>query len=152
MSPKHELDLEELFNRELRNLPPWKAPSSLAPRIMAIVRAKALAAEAPWWMQSWSAWPMYARAALFIAAILIASLFFSGSVVLDDQVRTIAAPTWFANIVDQFTTFGSTIALLWQKVGQPLFLTRLVVCLVMYFLCLGLGTAMFRVVRRESFQ
>jgi hypothetical protein len=152
MSPKHEPDLEELFHRELRNLPPWKAPPSLAPRIMAQVRAKALAAEAPWWLQSWSAWPLYARAALFIAAILIASLFFSGSIVLDDQVRTMAAPSWFANIVDEFATFGNTIALLWQKVGQPLFLTRLVVCLVMYFLCLGLGTAMFRVVRRESFQ
>jgi hypothetical protein len=152
MNPKHEPDLEELFHRELRNLPPWKAPPSLAPRIMARVRAKALAAEAPWWMQSWSAWPMYARAALFVAAILIASLFFSGSIVLDDQMQTMVAPSWFANIVDQFTTFGNTIALLWQKVGQPLFLTRLVVCLVMYFLCLGLGSAMFRVVRRESFQ
>jgi len=148
MNPKHEPELEELFNRELRNLPLWKAPASLAPRVMAVVRAKA----APWWLQSWSAWPMYARAALFIAAILIASLFFSGSVVLDDQVRTMAAPTWFSSIVNQFATFGNTIALLWQKVGQPLFFTRLAVCLVMFFVCLGLGSAMFRVVRQQTVQ
>jgi len=152
MNPKHEPELEELFNRELRNLPLWKAPASLAPRVVEMVRAKAAAAQAPWWLQSWSAWPMYARAALFIAAILIASLFFSGSVVLDDQVRTMAAPTWFSNILDQVATFGNTIALLWQKVGQPLFFTRLAVCLVMFFVCLGLGSAMFRVVRQQTVQ
>ena len=152
MNPKHEPELEELFNRELRNLPLWKAPASLAPRVMEMVRAKAAAAAAPWWLQSWSAWPMYARAALFIAAILIASLFFSGSVVLDDQVRTMAAPTWFSNILNQVATFGNTIGLLWQKVGQPLFFTRLAVCLLMYFVCLGLGTAMFRIVRQQTLQ
>src|SRR5437867_11260120 len=96
MNPEHESELNELFNRELRNLPPWKAPPSLAPRIMTVVRAKAAAAKAPWWLQSWSQWPMYARAALFIAAILIASLFFSGSVVLDDQMRTMTTQNPFA--------------------------------------------------------
>src|SRR5689334_14714003 len=85
MSPEH--DLNELFDRELSRLPMMQAPRTLAPRVMAAVRAKAAAAEAPWWLQSWAQWPMYARAALFIVAALIASIFFSGSVVLDDQVQ-----------------------------------------------------------------
>ena len=42
MNPEHELN--ELFDRELRQLPTMSAPRSLAPRIMASVRAKAAAA------------------------------------------------------------------------------------------------------------
>lgn len=146
MNPEH--DLNELFDRELRALPLMRAPRSLAPRIMAAVRAKAAAAEAPWWLQPWSQWPMYARAALFVAALLIASLFFSGSVVLDDQMRN-APPTGLSNLLGSFATYSNTATLLWQKIGQPLFLTRLTVCIAMYFVCIGLITAIYRVGREN---
>ena len=147
--PEHE-ELDELLDRELCHLPPFTAPRSLAPRVMAAVRAKAAAVAAPWWLQSWAAWPMYARAALFVAALLIATIFFSGSVVLDDQIQNIPNP--MANLLGDFATIGNTIALLWQKFGQPLFLTRMAVCVAMYFVCVGLGTAMFRVATRENLQ
>lgn len=147
--PEHD-DLNELFDRELRQLPLLKAPGSLAPRIMVAVRARAAAAAAPWWLQSWSEWPAFARAALFVAAFLIASIFFSGSVVLDDQMRTMQNP--LSNLLGEFTAIGSTVALLWQKIGQPIFLTRIAVCVAMYFVCVGLGSAMFRVVTRENLQ
>ena len=147
--PEHE-ELDELLDRELCHLPPFTAPRSLAPRVMAAVRAKAAAVAAPWWLQSWAAWPMYARAALFVAALLIATIFFSGSVVLDDQIQNIPNP--MANLLGDFATIGNTIALLWQKIGQPLFLTRIAVCAAMYFVCVGLGTAMFRVATRENLQ
>jgi hypothetical protein len=147
MNPEHELN--ELFDRELRQLPTMKAPRSLAPRVMAAVRAKVAAAEAPWWLQSWAQWPMYARAALFVAALLIASLFFSGSVVIDDQMPTYQNA--FSSALGEFWAYGNTAAVLWQKVGQPLFLTRFAICVVMYLVCVGLGTAMFRIVRRQQF-
>lgn len=149
MNPEH--DLNELLDRELRQLPTIKAPQSLAPRVMAAVRAKAAAGSAPWWLQSWAQWPMYARAALFVAALLIASLFFSGSVVLDDQVRTYTSQSTISSVLGEFATYGNTAGLLWQKIGQPLFVTRFAVCVAMYLLCVGLGAAMFRIVRRESF-
>ena len=149
--PEHE-ELDELLDRELCHLPPFAAPQSLAPRVMAAVRAKAAAITAPWWLQSWAAWPMYARAALFVAALLIASIFFSGGVMLDDQVRTIASQNPMTNLLGDFATIGNTVALLWQKIGQPLFLTRIAVCVAMYFVCVGLGTAMFRVATRENLQ
>jgi hypothetical protein len=147
MNPEH--DLNELFDRELGRLPVIQAPRTLAPRVMAIVRAQAAAAEAPWWLQSWAQWPMYARAALFIVALLIASIFFSGSVVLDDQMRSYS-PTIFSNLFGDFAGYGNMAGLLWQKIGQPLFLTRLAVCVAMYFVCIGLITAMYRVVTRET--
>jgi hypothetical protein len=147
MNPEH--DLNELFDRELRELPLMKAPSSLAPRVMAAVRAKAATAEAPWWLQPWSQWPMYARAALFVAALLIASLFFSGSVVLDDQMRNAPPTGFFSNLPGSVTAYGNTATLLWQKIGQPLFLTRLAVCIAMYLVCIGLVTAMYRVGRER---
>ena len=147
--PEHE-ELDELLDRELRHLPPFAAPGSLAPRVMAAVRAKAAAVAAPWWLQSWVAWPMYARAALFVAALLIATIFFSSSVVLPEKIGTIENP--MANLLGDFALIGNTIALLWQKIGQPLFLTRIAVCVAMYFVCVGLGTAMFRVATRENLQ
>ena len=147
--PEHE-ELDQLLDRELCHLPPFTAPRSLAPRVMAAVRAKAAAVTAPWWLQSWAAWPMYARAALFVAALLIATIFFSGSVVLPDQMRTIENP--MANLLGDFALIGNTVALLWQKIGQPLFLTRIAVCVAMFFVCVGLGTAMFRVATRENLQ
>jgi hypothetical protein len=144
MNPEH--DLNELYDRELGRLPMMQAPRTLAPRVMAAVRAKAMAAEAPWWLQSWAQWPMYARAALFIVAALIASIFFSGSAVLDDQVRSYTIPDTFSHFFSDLGIFG----LLWQKIGQPLFLTRIAVCVAMYFVCIGLITAMYRVVTRET--
>ena len=146
MNPEH--DLNELFDRELGQLPTMQAPRTLAPRIMAVVRARAAAAAAPWWLQSWAQWPMYARAALFIVALLIASIFFSGSVVLDDQLRS--SPNPFSSFFGDFTTVGNISGLLWQKIGQPLFLTRIAVCVAMYFVCIGLITAMYRVVTRQT--
>ena len=86
------------------------------------------------------------------AALLIASIFFSGGVMLPDQVRTIASQNPMANLLGDFAAIGNTIALLWQKIGQPLFLTRIAVCVAMYFVCVGLGTAMFRVATRENLQ
>jgi hypothetical protein len=145
MNPEH--DLNELFDRELGRLPNMPAPRTLAPRVMAAVRAKAAAAKAPWWLQSWAQWPMYARAALFIIALLIASIFFSGSVVLDDQMRS---QNVFSNFFGDFAGYGNMAGLLWQKIGQPLFLTRIAVCVAMYFVCIGLITAMYRVVTRET--
>jgi hypothetical protein len=144
-----EPDLNEFFDRELGRLPMMQAPRTLAPRVMAAVRAKAAAAAAPWWLQSWAQWPMYARAALFIVALLIASIFFSGSVVLDDQVRSYTSLNTFSNFFGDFGSFGAA-GLLWQKIGQPLFLTRFAVCIAMYFVCIGLVTAMYRVVTRET--
>lgn len=145
-------ELDDLLDRELPRLPMWSAPPTLAPRVMAALRAKAAAVSAPWWLQSWLAWPLYARAALFMAALLIASIFFSGSVVLDDQLSTYANQNPLANLFGDFAAIGNALALLWQKIGQPLFLTRIVLCIGLYFVCVGLGTAMFRVVTHQRAQ
>jgi hypothetical protein len=145
-------ELDDLLDRELPRLPMLSAPQRLAPRVMAAIRAKAAAVTAPWWLQSWLAWPLYARAGLFAAALLIASIFFSGGVLLDDQVSRYASQNPLANLLGDFAAIGNAIALLWQKIGQPLFLTRIVVCVALYSVCVGLGTAMFRVATREKVQ
>ena len=145
-------ELDDLLDRELPRLPMLSAPQTLAPRVIAAIRAKAAGVTVPWWLQSWLAWPLYARAALFAAALLIASIFFSGSVVLDDQMRSYASQNPLANLLGDFAAIGNAIALLWQKIGQPLFLTRIVVCVALYVVCVGLGTAMFRVVTRQNAQ
>ncbi len=153
MNPDVDPKFDEMLNRELRQLPLMKAPAALAPRIMAAVRAKAAAL--PWWLQPWSEWPMLARAALFVAAMLIASILFGGSVVINDQVQQFSSNSWAqpdSTVIGDALSVANTAAVLWQKVGQPLFVARFAVCLVMFLLCAGLGTAMVRVVARENLQ
>ena len=47
-------DLESLIHRRLAELPPPKAPRTLAPRVMSQVRRRR---ESPWYGQPWIAWP-----------------------------------------------------------------------------------------------
>ena len=47
-------ELEALVDRELRRLPPPRAPHTLLPRVMAAVEAWA---QRPWYTRAWFAWP-----------------------------------------------------------------------------------------------
>ena len=59
MEPEFDSKLEALLNSELKALPPLKAPSSLAPNVMAILAARA---RIPWWQRAWWDWPLSAKA------------------------------------------------------------------------------------------
>ncbi|MCX6909481.1 MAG: hypothetical protein NTY01_15765 [Verrucomicrobia bacterium] len=62
-----EQDLEKLMERELRSLPPPRAPETLAPRVMAAITARATL---PWHQRTWFEWPLgwqVASAALTVA-------------------------------------------------------------------------------------
>ena len=47
-------DLESLIHHELAELPPPRAPRTLAPRVMAQIRQRR---RSPWYRQPWISWP-----------------------------------------------------------------------------------------------
>lgn len=54
MDHDKQLKLEVAIDRELKALPPRKAPAELIPSVLAALRADALR---PWWRKSWPLWP-----------------------------------------------------------------------------------------------
>src|SRR3954452_6446369 len=68
--------LEMEIDRQLKRLPDLQAPASLAPRVMAIISARATA---PWYQRSWSMWPGAVRwSALAALLALFGGLCYAG--------------------------------------------------------------------------
>lgn len=58
--------LEQWLSRKLKHLPELRAPGTLAPRVMARIRARAAA---PWYRQPWFHWPPVWQAGSLAAAV-----------------------------------------------------------------------------------
>jgi hypothetical protein len=142
----HEPDksLEEFIHRELRQLPPLRAPADLIARVRAAIASQGAL---PWWAQSWFAWPGYARlgSALAAAALLAGLVWVSvgGWAVanpLGEAGGTLAALGGAFSALVQFLATAAGVtppALLAAAVGG---------LAVMYLGCVGLGTLFYRVV------
>jgi hypothetical protein len=61
--PDREKQLESLFDRALRDLPPGRAPLTLEARVHDALRRRAAQ---PWWRRSFTQWPLLTRA-VFLA-------------------------------------------------------------------------------------
>jgi hypothetical protein len=122
-----EQDLEKLMDRELRSLPPPRAPETLAPRVMAAIAARAAP---PWHRRTWFEWSrgwQVASAALtvaFLATLMTlapwralpdaepvarlvgqARLFVDGVGETAERVLRIAVPLWSA-LARQFLVYA----------------------------------------------
>lgn len=72
----HPADLETLVHRRLAQLPPPRAPETLAPRVLAAVRRPR---RRPWYLCAWFDWPRTIQAAS--AAAIVALLWLAESMV-----------------------------------------------------------------------
>ena len=59
-------ELEHFIHRNLRTLPPRRAPRSLEARVLAAIEQQALI---PWYHRSWSHWPAAVRATFLVVAL-----------------------------------------------------------------------------------
>jgi len=66
-------ELEQFIHRELRSLPPRRAPRSLEARVLAALDQQA---RVPWYHRSWSYWPAAVRAAFLATATGLSAAFF----------------------------------------------------------------------------
>jgi hypothetical protein len=145
MKAKFDPTLEQLIHQELKKLPPVKAPTTLAARVLAAVRArKAL----PWWQQSFWHWPVLAKAAfLLFAALIVLSLtggtWFAGEVASTSS----GVAKGFMNFVNPLAT---AMAVMWRSFLQTLVIWGLGAAAMLYFFCVGAGTLFVRVAYKRA--
>lgn len=142
MDPK----LEALLHRELKELPPLKAPSSLAPGVMAILAARS---RVPWWQRAWWDWPVAAKAAFVIVALLVAGAFSGGGLFLGDGMSNysleVAGRFDFADsILGNFAPLLGAFHRVWQEFAQPFLIYGAIAAGAVYLMFIGVGTACFR--------
>ena len=149
MNHPSETELEQLINRELRRLPGWKAPLTLAPRVLAAIQARANPA---WWQQPFWAWPGLVQVGFFGLLLATVGVFtwigwWLGQLVTGD--------TWpqpvrhFLNLLDSLwdglATLLNAFALVVQTgLQQPWFWGAAGVAILMYLCCVGAGAVFMR--------
>lgn len=146
MEPEFDPKLEALLSKELKSLPPLKAPASLAPNVMAILAARA---RLPWWRQAWWDWPLSAKAAFVVLAITVAGAMGGGGHLLgegaagysiDLMERFNPAEGVFGN----FTPLADAAMLVWHQFAQPFLLYGALLAGALYLMFVGVGTVCFR--------
>ncbi|MCP5527240.1 MAG: hypothetical protein H7A47_10605 [Verrucomicrobiales bacterium] len=148
--PKTGADWEAQLEERLRNLPDRPAPRTLIPGVMA--RLRALEA-APWWQQSWWAWPRGVQAMSVIlssgAILLLNLLFVEVREALAASYLHVALQDWTAQFEPVWRMLGalSTAAeLVLQRLCGAACVYVMAAGLAVYLACVGLGTWLFRLV------
>jgi hypothetical protein len=117
-------ELAALADRELRRLPPPRAPDTLLPRVMAAIEASA---GRPWYTRTWFAWPAGWRVLSIVPPALLVYAVWSWS-------PPPAPPTLVA------ATDASRVV--WGALIEPLLPYILVVVLLMGVACAAFGLAL----------
>jgi len=135
-------DLERLVDRELRSLPPVRAPRTLLPRVLAAVHAKTR----PWYSRAWLTWPLGWQIASLVvllgtvaggAMLAPAAQAAIGALPLVDDVRGgVANTTRDAEIV------ATALGVLWRMLLGPVVRYALAVVFLMCLACAVFGTAL----------
>lgn len=146
MTPEQESRLEAALDRELKALPPLKAPGALAPAVMALLAARA---RLPWWQRAWWDWPVAAKAAFVILTLSVAGLVSGGTLFLGDNAADYSNDlaervSLLGLVLDVVTPFLWVAHLVWEKMAQPFLLYALVCMGALYLTCVGVGTACYR--------
>jgi len=148
MENRNEKQLEELVHRELKKLPDLPAPETLVHRVMLSVHERQ---RRSWWQRSWLNWPlgvqMVSLAILVISAGLVSYLFgaaWNGLNVASISTRLTEWLSTYAPVWEAVRALGGAILMSLQKVGQPVLFAAVGSLLLVYFLCVGLGTVCFR--------
>lgn len=146
MTPEQESKLEAALDRELKALPPLKAPGTLAPAVMAVLAARA---RLPWWQRAWWDWPVAAKAAFVILTLSVAGLVSGGTLFLEDNAvdyssNLVERVSVLGVVLDVVTPFFWVAHLVWEKMAQPFLLYALVCLGALYLTCVGVGTACYR--------
>lgn len=143
-----EKRLEAWVDRQLRQLPDRPAPSTLAPRVMALIRARV---RVPWYRLTWWHWPTLAQAfSLLLVSTLLGGLTWAGLHASEGD--------WAATTMQHLQGWLSPLQPLWVMLvamsravvlvvhqTNPLLLSGIgAVLMAMYLSCLALGTVVYR--------
>lgn len=139
---------EARLDRACKALPPRHAPDTLLPRVMAVVQARA---SLPWWQQAWPAWPRWVQCAFLVLGFAAASaLTWYLPAVWPDGL---GASLWSEAVslakgtLSAFrfaASMGNALEVALGQTARYLALGAAALCLGMYFSCLAVGTACYR--------
>jgi hypothetical protein len=140
--------LEQLIHRELSKLPDRSAPEDLIPAVLAQIAARQ---RKRWWQCPWINWPLAAQVASVpllsagVAACLLGLSMLWRLAMAQATVDTISE-RWdgVSAVWDVFAALGNAVLLLGRSVGQEWLLIALLIPLLMYVACVGLGTLCYR--------
>jgi len=148
--PKWETELAQ----ELRKLPDREAPATLIPRVMAALQARV---RLPWWRRTWWQWPPAAQllGLLAVSSVLGLITYYATrgweAALVAGMTQQVQAwleplrPAWSCLV-----SLANALALVLRQAGQLVFLAVGACSLAAYVSCVGLGTAVYRVVVRRS--
>lgn len=151
---KNRDNLEAWLDAQLRQLPDRPAPASLAPRVMTALAARA---HRPWYARPWLEWPRYARAMSLLAvsfvlgALTYATLHFSefaAAGTVGARLNVWLAPLeaiWAAGLA-----VCEALGLLKQQVSVWVWIGLGALGTLMYAVCVGLGTVLYRLAFHKS--
>ena len=147
-----DTNLEAFIHERLRQLPPRSAPPTLAPRVTSAIVARA---GQPWWLRSWWDWPLAARAALVVAALLVLGVLMGSNLLLSEAFsavsqfvsrQAVACTGYWSDFRASATIFTGY----WTQFVEPLVMPALLVALLLYLLSMGCGTALVRLAWKRS--
>jgi hypothetical protein len=139
-------ELEQLIDRELRELPLPRAPRSLGPRVMAAVAE----AGRPWYARAWRTWPVGARAAAVVLGLAALAGLSASLPAVQVAVTAHAAPMVGRVSTDVWQLVARTMdvqraaEIVWRVVIGPVASVALVPILAMLLASLACGAALGR--------
>jgi hypothetical protein len=145
MNVEPDPKLAAQVDQALKRLPDLKAPSSLLRHVLSAIEAQSAL---PWWRRSWWNWPMSAKAAFAVVTTVLAALLSGGGYVLSEGA-TVYSKQWTDRLpaadlqAPSFDSLWNAVHLLAQSF-QPLFHYAAFAGVLLYLVCIGLGTACFR--------
>lgn len=137
---------DPFLHRQLRSLPQPKAPPSLSPRVLALIRERA---ESVWWRRPIFEWPLLARAAgvSVLAALASSVAYFSGWTPGADGAMPVSGDLslgpWQLALVGA-QSFQTAVSLSVSAIPLTVWWIAGAVLMGLYAGCLGLGTLVYR--------
>lgn len=149
--PQWNDSLEAKVTQELRQLPVLKAPATLLARVMAALQARQAL---PWYRRPWPSWPRKIQCLLGPLLTIFPWLAFYLSRIAWNNLATSGVAREVDQKLSLLSLAGSTIDTLvnafWLAgralMGQPILWAGIIVSVLMYLACIGIGTACFRVI------
>jgi hypothetical protein len=129
------MNVDELLQRLLRELPPRRAPHTLESRVLAELQRRAVQ---PWWRRSFVHWPIAARSGFVVVCAALIALALTG-----DSWMATPASSWLRHAVAITSIAGNFAASLAGAIPRWLNLLLAAAALLYAFL-FGLGAAAYR--------
>jgi len=154
MRPNPESELEQAIDRELRRLPPLRAPADLMPSVMAAIAAREAR---PWWQKPAAQWPLGARLGFLVGTTGLAAflLYFAWGVTagvsfgaLADEVAVYSSRLETVRSIG--SSLGNAAVTVVRPVGSWLVWSAAGLLGMCYLTTLALGTFCYRLAAQRA--